>query len=160
MIGDNIKYPPLNYGTMVVISPTLTLGSITVIILTILVSWIIISIPIYLAGKIISGKHTTFGKAMVAAIAAPIITLIFFFIVTIGLTIFLGPLAIVIGFIVSIIVLSYVYASIFDTGLLGGFAIAVLGTIITYVVSFIVALLIGTSLVFLPTGFHGGSPVL
>ncbi len=145
---------------MSLISPTLTFGSIAVIILTILVSWIIISIPIYLAGKIISRRHATFGKAMLAAIAAPIITLIFFFIVTVGLAIFLGPLAIILGFIVSILVLSYVYASIFSTGLLGGFAIAVLGTIITYVVIFVVAILLGTSLFFFPTTFHGGSPLI
>ena len=97
---------------------------------------------------------------MLAAIAAPIITLIFFFIVTVGLAIFLGPLAIILGFIVSILVLSYVYASIFSTGLLGGFAIAVLGTIITYVVIFVVAILLGTSLFFFPTSFHGGSPLI
>lgn len=125
-------------------------------ILTIIIAWIIISIPIYLAAKIISRKHTTFGKAMLAAIAAPLVTLFVFFIVSVGLVLFIGPFAILLGFIVAIAVLSYVYASIFDTGLLGGFAIALLGTIITYVVSLLVALLIGTSLVFTPPGFHGG----
>ena len=109
--------------------------SLVGIILTIVIAWIIISIPIYLAGKIISGKHTTFGKAMLAAIIAPLITLFFFFLVTIGLAVFLGPFSLLVGGIIAILVLSYVYGSIFDTSLLVGFGIALLGTVITYVMA-------------------------
>lgn len=134
-----------------------TAATLVVIILTIIVAWIIISIPIYIAAKIISRKHTTFGKAMLAAIVAPLVTFIFFFLVTAGLALFIGAFAVILGFIVAIIILSYVYASIFDTGLFGGFAIAVLGTIITYVVSFLVAVLIGVPIVFSPAAFHGGT---
>lgn len=112
--------------------------SLVGIILTIVIAWIIISIPIYLAGKIISGKHTTFGKAMLAAIIAPLITLFFFFLVTIGLAVFLGPFSLLVGGIIAILVLSYVYGSIFDTSLLGGFGIALLGTVITYVMAVVV----------------------
>lgn len=108
------------------------------IILTIIIAWIIISIPLYLAGKMISGKHTTFGKAMIAAIVAPLITMFFFFVVTIGLTVFLGPFALLVGAIIAVLVLSYIYGSIFDTSLLGGFGIAILGTIITYIMAVVV----------------------
>lgn len=136
---------PLSTGTLYIVE----------VILTILITWIVVSIPIYFAGKIISKKHTTFGKAMLAAIAAPIVTLFFFFIVTVALTLFLGPLAVVVGLIIAILVLSYVYASIFDTGLLGGFGIAILATVISYVIALIVvaalALLFGvTTLPLLP----------
>lgn len=117
------------------------LASVIGIILTIIIAWIVISIPLYLAGKLISGKHTTFGRAMLAAIVAPVVTLFFFFLVTVGLTLFLGPFALIIGGIVAIGVLSYVYASIFDTSLFGGFGIAILGTIITYIMTLIVAAL-------------------
>lgn len=113
-------------------------GTLIGIVLTIVIAWIIISIPLYLAGKLISGKRTTFGKAMLAAIAAPLITMFFFFIVTVGLAIFIGPFSVLVGVLIAILVLSYVYASIFETGLLGGFAIAILGTIITYVIVVIV----------------------
>lgn len=134
--------------------------SIIALVLAIIITWIIVSIPIYFAGKLISGKHTTFGKAMLAAIVAPLVTLFFFFIVTVALALFLGPFAAVIGLIVAVLVLSYVYASIFKTGLLGGFAIAVLATIISYLLAFVLvgvmAALFGvTTLPNLPgMGFH------
>lgn len=117
------------------------LASVIAIVLTIIIAWIIISIPLYLAGKLISGKHTTFGRAMLAAIVAPVVTLFFFFLVTVGLALFLGPFSLIVGGIIAILVLSYVYASIFDTSLLGGFGIAILGTIITYIMTLIVAAL-------------------
>lgn len=126
---------------MAAITLSTGLASVIGIILTIIIAWIVISIPLYLAGKLISGRHTTFGKAMIAAIVAPLVTLFFFFLVTVGLALFLGPLSLLVGGIVAIAVLSYVYASIFDTSLMGGFAIAILGTIITYVMTFIVAAL-------------------
>lgn len=134
-------------------------GSVIALIIAFIIAWIVISIPIYLAAKIISRRHTTFGKAMLAALAAPVITIIVFLIVSIGLTLFIGPFSILVGFLIAIVVLSYVYASIFDTGLLGGFAIALLGTIITYVISLVIALLLGTTLVFSPPGLHGGASI-
>lgn len=135
------------------------IAPVIVLIIAFILAWIIISIPIYLAAKVISRRHTTFGKAMLAAVIAPIVTLVFFFIVSLGLSIFLGPFAILVAIFVAIIVLSYVYASIFDTGLLGGFAIALLGTIITYVVSLGIALVFGIALFFTPPGFgfQGGT---
>ncbi len=129
------------------------------IIITLFVTWIIVSIPLYFAAKVVSSKHTTFGKAMVAAIVAPLLTLLIYYIVTIGLALFLGPLAIAVGLIIAILVLSYVYASFFRTGMLGGFAIAVLATIITYIIAFVVLAalvgLLGISASTFPHGFGG-----
>lgn len=126
---------------MAIISLQSGIASVIGIVLTIIIAWIIISIPIYLAGKIISGKRTTFGKAMLAAIVAPVVTLFFFFIVTAGLALFLGPFSVLVGAIIAILILSYIYGSIFDTSLLGGFGIAILGTVITYVMAVVVVAL-------------------
>lgn len=129
------------------------------IIITLLITWIIVSIPLYFAAKVISSKHTTFGKAMVAAVLAPLLTLFIYYVVTIGLAFFLGPLAIVVGLIIAILVLSYIYASFFGTGMLGGFAIAILATIITYIIVFVILAaliaLLGTSVATFPHGFGG-----
>lgn len=126
-------------------STFITSGTASVIglILTIIIAWIIISIPIYLAGKVVSGRRTTFGKAMLAAIIAPVVTLFFFFLVSAGLTVFMGPFSLIVGGIVAIIILSYIYGSIFDTSLLGGFGIALLGTIITYLMAVGVVAIMG-----------------
>lgn len=118
------------------------------LILALLVTWIVVSIPLYFAGKLISGKRTTFGRAMVAAIVAPVVTFISFIVVDLLLILFLGPLAVVIAFIIAILVLSYVYASMFRTGMLGGFGIAVLATVITYIIAFAVMALLATYLGF------------
>lgn len=125
-------------------TPTVNSGFLYLIGIAILllVTWIVVSIPLYFAGKLISGKHTTFGRAMAAAIVAPVLTLIIYYLMLASLALFLGSLAIVVGLLIAILVLSYIYAAFFRTSILGGFAIAVLATIITFVISFIVAALV------------------
>ena len=41
------------------------------LIVVLVVAWILASFPIYVAGKIISGKDTSFGSAMIAALIGP-----------------------------------------------------------------------------------------
>lgn len=134
--------------------------SIVGIVITFIITWIVVSIPIYFAGKLISSKHTTFGRAMGAAVVAPVVTMIVYYLATLGLAIFIGPLSVLVGLIIAIIVLSYIYASFFKTGMLGGFAIAVLATIITYVIAFVVlaamVALLGITTFPFPHGY--GSP--
>ncbi|WMT44275.1 MAG: hypothetical protein RE469_08720 [Cuniculiplasma divulgatum] len=121
------------------------------LIVVLVVAWILASFPIYVAGKIISGKDTSFGSAMIAALIGPVVTLFFFIVITAVLSPFLLGFAGVIGAIFAIFALSYLYGALFRTHLLGGFAIAVLSLIITFIVfaiiSFIAVLLSGTPVV-------------
>lgn len=110
------------------------------ILVGLVIVWIIISIPVFIAAKIIVGRKASFGEALVATIAGP---LVFGIILTIGYAITqrlfagLGFLALLLGFIAWIAV----YKGIFHTGWVRAFGIAVLSVIIALIVFAILALL-------------------
>ena len=55
-------------------------------IISLIILWIVISIPVWLAGKAITGGKATFGDALLATLAGPIV----FAIVTFVVDFFLG----------------------------------------------------------------------
>ncbi|EQB72374.1 MAG: hypothetical protein AMDU1_APLC00009G0012 [Thermoplasmatales archaeon A-plasma] len=77
------------------------------LIVVLVVAWILASFPIYVAGKIISGKDTSFGSAMIAALIGPVVTLFFFIVITACLSPFLLGFAGVFGAIFALFALSY-----------------------------------------------------
>jgi hypothetical protein len=114
---------------------TIITGLIGLIIL-----WIIVSIPVYFAAKLIVGSRAHFGSAMIATLVGPII---FAVILAIGyyLTsrIFpgLGLLALLVAFLAWI----WVYKAAFSTGWLHAFGIAILAIIIAIVILVLLAAL-------------------
>lgn len=115
------------------------LGLITVIAGLVIV-WIIVSIPVYVAGKIVTGGKSSLGDAMVATLVGPIV----YIIVLVAVDFFLGAVvdggAFIWAFILAFLAWLWVYKSSFGTGWLGALAIAILA-IITFVV---LNVLIGT----------------
>ena len=125
------------------------------VIVGLIVAWIVISIPLYLAAKVVSGRRATFGRALLASLAGPLVEYLFLFIFILFLTPFIGLIAIPVSLILSIIILVYVYASIFHTSWLGGLGIA----IISFIISFIIIAIFSAFFAVLPFGtsiFHGG----
>lgn len=125
------------------------------VIVGLVAAWFIISIPLYLAAKVVSGRKATFGRAMLASLAGPIVIYIFLFLFLLILSPFLLVLAIPISLILAIIVLVYVYASIFQTSWLGGLGIAIISFIITLIVIAIFSAFFSI-LPFDTSIFHGG----
>lgn len=131
--------------------------SILYVIIALLVAWIVLSVPLYLAAKLIAGRKATFGKAMLASLVGPIIEYISLFVFLIILAPFAGAFAVPIAVIIAVIILIYVYASIFDTSWLGGLGIA----IVSFIVSFIIIAIFSAFFAVLPFGtsfFHGFGP--
>lgn len=110
------------------------------VLLGLLIIWIFVSIPVFIAAKIIVGRQASFGEALLATLAGP---LVFGIILTIGYAITqrvfagLGFLALLVGFLAWIAV----YKGVFHTGWVRAFGIAVLSVIIALVVFVILALL-------------------
>ena len=67
---------------------TVNFSNLLVAIIGLLILWIIVSIPVWLAGKAATGGKATFGDALLATLAGPIV----YFIVNIVVDIFLGAL--------------------------------------------------------------------
>jgi hypothetical protein len=122
--------------------PTDLVGLVLLIVVLVIL-WIIVSIPAYLAGKIVTGGKSTLGEAMAATVLGPIV----YIIVRLGIDFFLagvlGGAAIIIGYVLAFLAWIWVYKSIFKTGWLGGLAIAILAIIVFVIFSLIVGALFG-----------------
>jgi hypothetical protein len=110
-----------------------------------IVTWIIASMPAYIAGKMITGGKATFGEAMGATLGGVIV----YGITAVGVAFFLGavigPMAIIWAAILGFIAFLAVYRAAFHTGWLGAFAIAVVSVVVALVISLIVGALFGVS---------------
>ena len=129
---------------------SLTLTDVLVTIIGLVILWIVISIPSWLAGKAITGGKSTFGDAMVATLVGPIV----YFVVLIAVDFFLGTVigsgAFIFALILAFIAWIWVYKSSFGTSWLGGLGIAILSIIILAIMSVILGALFG---VVVPSSF-------
>jgi hypothetical protein len=127
-----------------IIFPTgITLLGLLAIIIGLVILWIIVSIPVYLAGKIVTGGRSTLGQAMAATVFGPIV----YFIVLTGVRFFLegilGGAASTLGYILAFIAWIWVYKHTFKTGWLGGLAIAILAVVVFVIFGLVVGALLG-----------------
>ena len=129
---------------------SLTLLDLIVLIIALVILWIIVSIPAYIAGKIVTSGRSTFGEAMLATLLGPIV-----YIITLGIVDFLlgsiiGTGAYIWALIFAFIAWVGVYKVSFRTGWLAGLAIAILAIIVFAVMSIIIGFLFGLTI---PTRF-------
>jgi hypothetical protein len=129
---------------------SLTLTDVLVTIIGLVILWVVISIPSWLAGKAITGGKSTFGDAMVATLVGPIV----YFVILIAVDFFLGTVigsgAFIFALILAFIAWIWVYKSSFGTSWLGGLGIAILSIIIFAIMSVILGALFG---VVVPSSF-------
>lgn len=115
------------------------LGSIIAAIIVLLILWVIISIPVYIAGKMVAGHNATLGRAMGATIVGPII---FAIVLILGEFIFgAGTLVTLIALILAFLAWLWVYKEMFRTGWLGALGIAILSVIVTIIIVVILAVI-------------------
>ena len=121
----------------------MSLLSLLATIIGLIILWIIVSIPVWLAGKAVTGGKATFGDAMIATLFGPIVYAVTLFIVSFVLGAVIGSAAYIIALILSLIAWIWVYKASFRTGWLGAIAIAILAWIIFVVISIIFGTLFG-----------------
>ena len=123
-----------------------SLLDLLIIVIALIILWVIISIPAYIAGKIVTAGKSTFGEAMLATLFGPIV----YAIVLLGVSFFLGTIigsaAYVLALILALIAWVWVYKATFRTGWLGGIAIAILAFIIFVIIGAIIAALFGVTI--------------
>jgi hypothetical protein len=117
--------------------------SLLVTIIGLIILWIIVSIPVWLAGKAVTGGKATFGDAMIATLFGPIVYAVTLIIVDYFLGALIGSTAYIIALILALIAWIWVYKASFKTGWLGGIAIAILAWIIFVVISIILGAVFG-----------------
>jgi hypothetical protein len=114
------------------------------VIIGLLVVWIIVSIPVWIAAKIFTLGRVKFSRAMLVTALGPIIYAIVFFISAALLTAIVGDptLPVIIAFIVAFIAWIGVFKKGFHTGWLRALGIAILAIIVFAVIGFMISLLI------------------
>jgi hypothetical protein len=121
----------------------MTLTSLLVTIIGLIILWIIVSIPVWLAGKAVTGGKATFGEAMIATLFGPIVYAVVLVVMDFLLGGVVGSAAYLIALILAFIGWIWVYKASFRTGWLGGIAIAILAVIIFTVISIIFGVIFG-----------------
>ena len=113
------------------------------VIIGLLVLWIIVSIPVWLAAKILTMGRVSFSRAMLVTALGPIVSAIMFFIFAALLTVVVGDptLPVIIGLIVALVAWIGVFKRGFHTGWLRALGIAILAIIVFAVIGLIISLL-------------------
>lgn len=113
------------------------------VIIGLLVLWIIVSIPVWVAAKILAMGRVSFSRAMLVTALGPIVSAVVFLIFAALLTAIVGDptLPVIIGLIVAFVAWIGVFKRGFHTGWLRALGIAMLAVILFAVIGFIISLL-------------------
>jgi hypothetical protein len=124
-----------------------TLGGLLILVVALVILWVIVSIPVYLAGKLITEGKGEFGDAMVATLGGSIVYIVVLFGGTLALS-FIVPVsaAVVLSFILALVCWVAVYSSAFNTSWLGGAAIALVGWAVLVVLDILLISLFGVAI--------------
>jgi hypothetical protein len=122
-----------------------SITSLIVTIIGLIILWVIVSIPVWLAAKALTGGRASFGEALLATLAGPIVYFIVTFLVGFFLGAAIGAAAYVFGWLLALLAWIWVYKASFEVGWLRAILIAILAWIIFVVLSFIFGLLFGVA---------------
>ena len=114
------------------------------VIIGLIVLWVIVSIPVWIAAKLLTLGRAKFTRAMLVTAVGPIIYAIVFFISATLLTVAIGDLTlpVIIAFIVAFVAWIWVFKKGFDTGWLRALGIAFLAVIVFAVIGVLISLVI------------------
>ncbi len=119
-----------------------SLLDILAIAVALFIVWVIVSIPAWIAGKLVTRGKATFGQAMLATLLGPIVYVIALVVLDLLLGGVFGSIGYIIAFVLAFVAWVWVYKSIFNTGWLGGLAIAILAIIVFIVLLIIIGILL------------------
>lgn len=121
----------------------LSLTSVLFAIIGLIILWVVVSIPVWLAGKAVTGSKASFGDALLATLAGPVVYIIVLFIADFFLGAVIGSAAYALAYILALIAWIWVYKASFSTGWLRAILIAILAWVIFIILSFVVGAIFG-----------------
>ncbi|NIM46035.1 MAG: hypothetical protein GTO54_10495 [Nitrososphaeria archaeon] len=126
--------------------PIHSMVDLFIFLIGLIILWAIVSIPVYLSAKIVTGGRASFGGAMGATLLGPLV----YFIVLFGVSFFLGSViggsSFVWALILAFLAWVAVFKSVFETGWLGALGIAILAVVIFIILSIMLGLLFGVTI--------------
>jgi hypothetical protein len=122
-----------------------TITNLVITIISFIILWIIVSIPVWIAAKALTGGRASFGSALLATLAGPIVYFIVTWLVDFFLGAVIGASAYIFGWILALLAWIWVYKASFETGWLRAILIAILAWVIFAVLSLIFGVLFGVA---------------
>jgi hypothetical protein len=115
---------------------------VAAVIIGLLVLWMVVSIPVWVAAKILAMGRVSFSRAMLVTALGPLVSATVFFIAAALFTAILGDatLPVIIGLIVAFIAWIGVFKRGFHTGWLRALGIAILAIIVFAVIGLVISL--------------------
>ena len=119
-------------------------GVILAVLIGLVVLWVLVSIPVWIAAKILTLRKAKFTRAMLVTAVGPIIYAIVFLVSMMVLSAAFGdsPWLVVLAFVIAFIAWIGVFKKGFKTGWLRALGIAILATVVFAVLGIIVTLII------------------
>ncbi len=121
----------------------LTLLNVLVLIIGFIIIWIIVSIPVYVAGKIVTAGDASIVDAMIATVFGPIVYIVTLVIADFVLGSLIGSGGYIWALVIAFVAWVGIFKASFKTGWLGAFAIAILAILIFAVISVLLGALLG-----------------
>ncbi len=121
----------------------ISLLSLVVLAVGLIILWVIVSIPVYIAGKVVTAGESTLGDAMIATLFGPIVYVVTLFAVQFLLGEFIASGAYIWALIIAFIAWVGVFKASFKTSWLGALAIALLAILVFAGLSFLFGALLG-----------------
>ena len=116
------------------------------VVIGLIAMWIIVTIPVWIAAKIMTLGKAKFTRAMLVTAIGPVVYAIVFFISVSLLTVAFGGQTIpaIIAFLLAFVAWIAVFKKGFDTGWIRALAIALLATVVFVVIGIVITLIIQT----------------
>jgi hypothetical protein len=115
-----------------------TVGGLLVLAIALIILWIVVSIPVYVGGKLVTEGRGGFGDAMAATLGGAIVYILVLYGGTFFLSAIISPdTALVLSFVLALVAWVAVYAAAFDTSWLRGAGIAIVSWAVLVVVDFV-----------------------
>lgn len=110
----------------------LSLGLLGIIagFIALVIIWVVVSLPVYLVAKVITGGKATLGQAMGATLLGPIVYVMASLFAAALLSLLGGVPAVAFATLIAFVAWLWLYKSIFRTGWVQALLIAVLATVL------------------------------
>ena len=112
---------------------------IVVYIIGLFILWIVVSIPVYFAGKAVKGRNASLGEAMGATLGGVLAYTIVVFVAAFFLGAVMGPAAGVLAVILGLLAWLAVFRAAFNTTWFGAIGIVILAWIILLILDLLLA---------------------
>lgn len=114
------------------------------VLIGLLVLWVLVSIPVWIAAKVLTLGKARFTRAMLVTAVGPVVYAVVFFVSMAVLSVAFGEsgLLVAVAFLIAFVAWIGVFKKGFETGWLRAFAIAVLATIVFAVIGIIITIVI------------------